>query len=68
MTVLHRRLPYVAVADADTTMTRARNLGAKILIPPADIPNIGRFGVLEDPTGVVLAIMKALPPAAKPAP
>jgi predicted enzyme related to lactoylglutathione lyase len=28
--------------------------------PPQDIPGIGRFGVFEDPTGAVLAVMKPL--------
>ena len=57
-------LPYVAVSDPDATMARARELGAKVLVPPSDIPNYGRFGVLEDPTGAVLAIMKVVPPGA----
>jgi predicted enzyme related to lactoylglutathione lyase len=57
-------LPYVAVEDPDATIAHARKLGAKIHAGPADIPGIGRFGVLEDPTGAVLAVMKALPPTA----
>jgi hypothetical protein len=28
---------------------------------PEDIPGVGRFGVLQDPTGAVLAIAKPLP-------
>lgn len=47
--------------DADGTITRARRLGATIPFGPEDIPGVGRFGVLEDPTGAVLAIMKPLP-------
>jgi predicted enzyme related to lactoylglutathione lyase len=54
-------LPYVAVDDVDTTIARARKRGARIPAGPEDIPGIGRFGVLEDPTGAVLAIMKPLP-------
>jgi predicted enzyme related to lactoylglutathione lyase len=30
-------------------------------VVPEDIPGIGRFSVLEDPTGAVLAVMKPLP-------
>ena len=55
-------LPYVEVDDADATIARAKKLGAKIPIAPEDIPGIGRFGVLEDPTGAVLAVMKSQPP------
>ena len=54
-------LPYVAVDDVDATIDRARNQGAKIPVGPTDIPGIGRFGVLEDLTGAVLAVMKPLP-------
>jgi uncharacterized protein len=54
-------LPYVEVDDADATIARARKLGAAIPVAPSDIPGIGRFGVLEDPTGAVLAVMKPAP-------
>jgi predicted enzyme related to lactoylglutathione lyase len=54
-------LPYVAVDDADATIARARKHGAKIPLGPEDIPEVGRIGVLEDPTGAVLAIIKPLP-------
>jgi len=54
-------LPYVFVDDPDAATTRARALGGTILVGPADIPDIGRFGVLGDPTGAMLAVMKPLP-------
>jgi predicted enzyme related to lactoylglutathione lyase len=58
-------LPYVAVDDPDATMARAKKLGGQVRVEPQDIPGIGRFGVLEDPTGAVLAVMKAIPPSRK---
>lgn len=54
-------LPYVAVEDADATIAKARKLGATIPMAPEDIPGVGRFGVLEDPTGAMLAILKPMP-------
>ena len=57
-------LPYVEVDDPDATIARAKKLGAKISMAPEDIPGVGRFGVFEDPTGAVLAVMKAQPRAA----
>jgi len=54
-------LPYVEVDDADATVAQARKLGAKIPMAPEDIPGIGRFGIIEDPTGGVIAVMKSLP-------
>lgn len=54
-------MPYVAVDDVDATIARARKLGATIQVGPEDIPDVGRYGVLRDPTGAVLAIMKPRP-------
>ncbi len=28
------------------------------MVPPTDIPNIGRFSVIIDPTGAAIAIIK----------
>jgi predicted enzyme related to lactoylglutathione lyase len=54
-------LPYVFVDDADATIALARKRGATIQFGPEDIPGVGRFGVLQDPTGAVLAVMKPSP-------
>ena len=54
-------LPYVRVEDPDATIANARKAGAKVLFGPEDIPNIGRFGVLQDPLGAVLAVMNPKP-------
>jgi predicted enzyme related to lactoylglutathione lyase len=54
-------LPYVAVDDVDATIATARKLGATIPMPPEDIPGVGRLGILEDPTGAVLAMLKPVP-------
>ena len=54
-------LPYVAIEDVDETVARAGKRGARIPARPEDIPGIGRFAVLQDPAGALLAIMKPLP-------
>ena len=51
-------LPYVRVADCDATQARAGQLGAKVLVPATDIPGIGRFAIIEDPTGAATAFMQ----------
>jgi uncharacterized protein len=56
-------LPYVHVADPDATLARAAKQGGKTVLGAEDIPGIGRFGVLQDPTGAVLAVMKPIPRA-----
>jgi predicted enzyme related to lactoylglutathione lyase len=50
-------LSYVSVADADATAARARELGGKVLKAPTDLPDVGRFAALLDPTGASLAIL-----------
>jgi predicted enzyme related to lactoylglutathione lyase len=54
-------LPYVAVDDVDATVARAKRHGGTILMSPEDIPDVGRFSVLQDPTGAWLAVMKPMP-------
>ena len=48
-------LAYVLVEDTDATSERARGLGANIIVPPTDIPDIGRFSTFLDPEGAPLA-------------
>ena len=45
---------YVTVDDVDLTARTAEQLGAKILVPPMDIPTVGRFCVIQDPQGAVI--------------
>jgi predicted enzyme related to lactoylglutathione lyase len=46
---------YVTVDDVDATAKAAGELGGKVLVPPMDIPTVGRFTVLQDPQGAVIA-------------
>ena len=46
--------PYVTVDDVDLTARTAEQLGAKLCAPPQDIPDVGRFCVIEDPQGAVI--------------
>ncbi|MGH7718104.1 MAG: VOC family protein [Gemmatimonadaceae bacterium] len=49
-------LPYVLTPDVDATVKQAEKLGARVNVPPTDIPNMGRFAVLADPQGAVFAV------------
>ena len=51
-------MPYFQVDDADASAAKAATLGAKIMVPPMDIPNTGRFAVIGDPQGAVFAVFK----------
>jgi predicted enzyme related to lactoylglutathione lyase len=51
-------LVYFAVDDTDAMVTKANELGATTIVPPADIPGTGRFAVVRDPQGAVFGIIK----------
>ncbi len=51
-------LPYVTVADCDATSSKVTRNGGRLLVPPKDIPKVGRFAVFMDPTGAALAVIQ----------
>lgn len=58
-------LSYVLVENVDAAVRKAGALGARVHVPGMDIPNIGRFGIFEDPTGAEIAVFQPAMPAAK---
>ncbi len=50
-------MAYVAVPDVDASAARVEALGGKLCVPPADIPNVGRFCVVTDPSGATLSLI-----------
>ena len=51
---------YFAVNNCDSSTEEAKSLGAEIVVPPTDIPEVGKFSFLQDPQGAVFAIIKLL--------
>ncbi len=51
-------LAYVGVDNCDAITERATRLGAKVTVPPQDIPNVGRFACWFDPQGASIAILQ----------
>ena len=49
---------YFAVDDVDATVAKAQSLGANVLVPGMDIPEVGRFATLTDPQGAAFSIFK----------
>ena len=49
---------YFAVDDCDAAAEKAQRAGANVLMPPSDIPDVGRFSVLTDPQGAAFAMIK----------
>ena len=61
---------YVTVADVDKAAAIAAAHGGHVHQPPTDIPQVGRFAVVADPSGAVIAPFRSahgdLPEAAAP--
>jgi hypothetical protein len=52
---------YVNTQDTDATAARVTELGGRVLLPPRDMGEVGRFAVFGDPTGAVFAVMQTPP-------
>ncbi|MDT7688808.1 MAG: uncharacterized protein QOJ70_2382 [Acidobacteriota bacterium] len=50
-------MAYVAVEDVDERARQVWELGGKVCVPPTDIPNVGRFCVVNDPTGATISLI-----------
>ncbi len=50
-------IPYIAVDSADASSDRAKRLGATVMVPPTDIPNVGRFSCWMDPQQAAIAVL-----------
>jgi predicted enzyme related to lactoylglutathione lyase len=49
---------YFAVTNCDAIADKTVKLGGKVLSKPQDIPNVGRFAVLQDPQGAALGVLQ----------
>ena len=52
-------LSYLQVADLDGTHAAALIAGADELHGPTPIPGVGRFSMLHDPTGALVAFLES---------
>ncbi len=48
-------LAYIAVSDVDALTKKVVPLGGKVLMPATQIPKVGWFSVVQDPTGAVFS-------------
>ena len=51
-------LAYFSTDDVDASTNKVKSLGGKVLMDPMEIPNIGRFSIVQDPQGGVFALYK----------
>lgn len=52
---------YFTVNDTDETAKKASQLGGTVMVPPTDIPTVGRFSGIVSPEGVMFFVIKYLP-------
>lgn len=55
-------MPSVSVNNVDSTARQAQSLGGKVHAGPMDIPDTGRYAVLQDPQGATFAIFTSKNP------
>jgi len=52
-------LAYVLVDDLKTATTKAKSLGAKVIVDVREVMGHGHMSVLSDPTGATIALWQA---------
>ena len=50
-------MAYITVDNVDEAAEKAKALGGQVLVGPQDIPNVGRFCVITDPTGAAVGLI-----------
>ncbi len=51
-------LQYITVDDCDAAVARAKQSGATVVAEPVDAEGVGRFGILRDPIGGMIGVIK----------
>ena len=46
---------YITVDNIEDTVKKAKESGGTILVEPKDIPQIGKFAIIQDPQGAWFA-------------
>jgi uncharacterized protein len=49
-------IAYVGTDDVDKAARTAQELGGEVLLPPTDVPGMGRAAVLRDPQGAAFGV------------
>ena len=53
---------YIAVTNADETVTKITENGGSVRVPPFDAPGVGRMAMVADPSGADFAIIQFTQP------
>lgn len=49
---------YLAVDDVDARLEKCKELGASVVVPPMDVPTVGRMTLISDPQGAHIWLFK----------
>ena len=55
-------LVYIHSDDIETDLKNVEKLGGRVIHPKTEIPQIGWFGLFQDPTGNVLGLYTSMSP------
>ena len=50
-------MTYIAVDNVDALAEKTKELGGTVMHGPQDIPGVGRFCVIQDPTGAAISLL-----------
>jgi hypothetical protein len=50
-------MAYITVDDVDALAAKVTKLGGQVLFGPHDIPTVGRFVTIQDPTGATVSLI-----------
>jgi predicted enzyme related to lactoylglutathione lyase len=53
-------IPYVLVSDVVVSTDKARHAGGTIIKDVSEVPNMGSFSIIQDPTGGVIGLWQAV--------
>ena len=53
---------YIGVGDVDASLAAITSAGGTVLMPPTDLPDVGRLALVADPQGVVFYVMRGASP------
>jgi predicted enzyme related to lactoylglutathione lyase len=55
-------VPYLGVDDIDAMLKKVEKAGGKVLLPKTEIPGVGWYAFLGDPTGNRIGLYARMPP------
>jgi predicted enzyme related to lactoylglutathione lyase len=57
-------MSYISVEDVDTSIEKAKTLGATVIMPKTTAGNMGCFAIIQDPTGAHISLWQSFTPVA----